>query len=245
MKTFKTLVSLTVILAAFSCAKGPSVSDGYVTFAVSADEAITDVTKGHVSDYAQLPQSTDFSLEIEDASGASFWNGKITDWDPATVIPAGVYTVTASYGNLEDEGFGKPYFTGTESFEVKGGETAEISVPVALGNTLIRIRCSENFKNYYKDYSFVLYRGNVDIAEFVKDETRAAFFDGYKVSLRGTMRTETGAEKTFAPDEYTNLAPATIYTLELDVANIGSSAVTVTFNNTVETVELGDVELND
>jgi hypothetical protein len=30
-----------------------------------------------------------------------------------------------------------------------------------------------------------------------------------------------------------------------DVAGTGSGAVTITFNNTVETVELGDVELND
>ena len=62
--------------------------------------------------------------------------------------------------------------------------------------------------------------------------------------MAGTLVTETGAEKTFSRD-YTGLAPATAYNMVFDIAGVGNGAVTVTFNNTVETVELGDVELND
>ena len=102
----------------------------------------------------------------------------------------------------------------------------------------------ELLKNYYKDYTFKLERNGFEIVTFVKDEPKAAFIDGYRVTVSGVLTTESGAEKTFS-HEYTALAAATAYNMVFDVAGTGSGAVTITFNNTVETVELGDVELND
>ena len=38
---------------------------------------------------------------------------------------------------------------------------------------------------------------------------------------------------------------ATAYTFRFDVSNAGGTSITIEFNDTVETVELGDCELND
>ena len=152
-------------------------------------------------------------------------------------------SVNASYGDIEDEGFDKPYFTGAQNFAVKGGETSSVSVPVALGNTIIKISCSEYFKKYYSDYTFKLTRGTAEIATFVKDETKGAFIDGYKIKVEGTL---TGELKTYSFEkEYSGLDEATAYTLNFDAPNVGGSTITISFNDTVETVELGDYELND
>ena len=214
-----------------------------VAFAVSSNDVVADMTKSNVSDYTALPAAGDFTITILDESSSQFWSGKISEWDSSTPLPAGNYTVNASYGDIEDEGFDKPYFTGTQTFAVKGGETSSVSVPVALGNTIIKVSCSEYFKKYYSDYTFKLTRGAAEIATFVKDEARGAFIDGYKIKVEGTL---TGELKTYSFEkEYSGLDEATAYTLNFDASNVGGSTITISFNDTMETVELGDYELND
>lgn len=118
-----------------------------------------------------------------------------------------------------------------------------MSVPVALGNAIIKMTFSESFNNYYKDYTFKLTRDGADIATFVKGETKAAFIDPYKITLEGTL---VGENKTVTVNyDYTNLNEATAYTFNFDVTNVGGAAIRISFNDTVETIELGDVELND
>lgn len=244
MKQLKTIFGVLALLAAFSCTK--SQQDGccgQIQFEISSNEIVADQTKSNVSDYTTLPSTGDFTLEILDASSVSVWTGKVSEWDATTALPVGNYTVTASYGSLEDEGFDKPYFYGTTTFAVTGGVTTNVSVPVALGNTIILVSCTQNFQNYYREYSFTLSRSTSTIATFAKGETKGAFIDGYKITVTGTLTTET-ATKTFTAD-YSNLAEATAYTMLFDASNVGGGTITVTFNDTVETIELGDLELNE
>ena len=185
------------------------------------------------------------SVKKEDmtASSASVWKGKLSEWDTATLLKAGNYKVTASYGDLEDEGFDKPYFTGEAEFTVAGSQTSEVEVSVALGNTVILVSCTDSFRNYYKDYTFSLSRSGKEIVAFAKDEARGAFVDGYKFTLEGTLSSETRTQ-TFTK-EYSSLDEATAYTFMFDVANTGGASITITFNDSVETIELGDLELNE
>ena len=243
MKHLKTIFSVLALIAAFSCTQSQTEGNGRVAFAVSSNDVVADMTKSNVSDYTALPAAGDFTITILDESSSQFWSGKISEWDSSTPLPAGNYTVNASYGDIEDEGFDKPYFTGTQTFAVKGGETSSVSVPVALGNTIIKVSCSEYFKKYYSDYTFKLTRGAAEIATFVKDEARGAFIDGYKIKVEGTL---TGELKTYSFEkEYSGLDEATAYTLNFDASNVGGSTITISFNDTMETVELGDYELND
>lgn len=244
MKKLRSLIGLVALMAVASCSKSVIGTEGHVSFAVSADQHLADITKSNVSDFAALPVPEDFVLTVTDADGASVWSGKSKDWDPATKIKAGEYTVKAVYGSIEEEGFDKPCFEGSATFEVKGKETTQVEIPASLANTVVKVTCSENLKNYYKDYTFALERNNSVIVTFAKGETKAAFIDGYKVTVTGVLTAESGAQKTFSK-EYTNLAPATACNMVFDVAGTGGGAVTISFNNTVETVELGDVELND
>ena len=243
MKHLKTIFGVLALIAAVSCTKSQTEGNGRVAFAVSSNDVVADMTKSNVSDYTTLPAAGDFTITILDESSSQFWSGKISEWDSSTPLPAGNYTVNASYGDIEDEGFDKPFFTGTQTFAVKGGETSSVSVPVALGNTIIKVSCSEYFKKYYSDYTFKLTRGAAEIATFLKDETKGAFIDGYKIKVEGVL---TGELKTYSFEkEYTGLDEATAYTLNFDAPNVGGSTITISFNDTVETVELGDYELND
>lgn len=239
----KRILGIMVLLAAFACTKNPTEVNGHVDFDVSGNNVVADVTKSNVSDYTTLPLAEDFTINILDASSMSVWNGKISEWDAATPLLAGKYTVEASYGSLAEEGFDKPFFYGVSAFEIKGAETANVTVNVSLGNTIVKVTCSDYFTRYFSDYTFRLTRDGSEIATFVKNETRGAFIDGYKIKVEGTL---TGEMKTYTfEQEYTGLDEATAYAINFDAPAVGGSTITISFNDTVETVELGDYELND
>ena len=243
MKYLKITLFMMALLAASSCAKNTVEDKGQVSFSISSDIEIADQTKSSVSDYTTLPSAEGFAILITDQQNKTLWSGNISEWDATTDIKAGTYTVTATYGSIEEEGFDKPYFKGTATFTVQPETSIEVPINVALANTVIRISCTENFKKYYNDYTFTLTRNANTIATFVKDETKAAFIDAYKISLSGTITSATKTQ-SFTRD-YTNLNEATAYTILFDAANVGGSSITITFNNTVETVSLGDFELNN
>ena len=244
MKHLQALIGALILLVAVSCTKNQVEGYGSVSFALDNNAEIVEQTRSNVSDYTTLPSVENFTITIKDASNAPVWSGLISEWGSSPIqLRAGNYTVEATYGSLEEEGFDKPYFCGNASFAVTGGQTINVPITVSLGNTIIKVSYSDNFKAYFSDYTFKLTRDNSDIAVFAKDETRGAFIDGYKITVEGEM---TGELKTFSySQEYSNLEVATAYTLAFDVDNVGSATLTVTFNDEVETVELGDIELND
>lgn len=244
MKHFKTIIGALAVFAAVSCAKTQQDGCGRIRFEVAGDYNVTDVTRSNVSDYTALPSPADFNIDVLDASSSTVWTGKISEWDSATVLPAGSYSVKASYGALEDEGFDKPYFYGSQTFTVTGGATASVSIPVALGNTVVLVSCTENFRKYYSDYTFTLSRNGAEIVTFVKDDTRAAFVDGYRFTVSGAIVGPTGKTYSFSSD-YQTMKEATAYTFVFDASNVGGATITISFNDTVETIDLGDIELND
>ena len=243
MKHLKTILSVMVLMLAFSCTKNQAEGNGQVSFSLSSKLELADVTKSSVSQFTTLPSAQNFTITIKNASDATVFTGLISEWDEATLLPVGTYTVTATYGSLEEEGFDKPFFTGTADFTVKGGEQTSVSIPVSLGNAIVRMTFTEAFNNYYPDYTFKLSRDGQEIAVFEKGETRAVFVDPWKFKLEGTLIGEMKTS-TFSK-EYSNLLEATAYTFNFDVTNVGGGAITIRFNDTVETIELGDHELND
>ena len=243
MKHLKTILAMVVLTLAFSCTKSQIQGNGQVSFVLSSDIEIADQTKSSVSQYTTLPSAGDFTITITDASSASVWTGNISDWDSSTQLPVGNYNVTATYGAIDEEGFDKPYFTGSAVFSVVGAQTTEVKISVSRGNTVVLVSCTDNFKNYYKDYTFNITRDGSTLVSFVKGESRAAFVDGYKFTLQGVIESETKTQ-TFSRD-YSSLDEATAYTFLFDAPNVGGSAITITFNNNVETIELGDLELNE
>ena len=243
MKLNKSVVCAFARLAALACTKeNRSGRAGHISFSVSSDGTVAESTRANVSDYTTLPASSDFSIEV---TGDSFsWTGKISEWDASTALAAGNYSVKANYGSNEEEGFDKPYFTGTKSFAVQGGQTASVSIPVSLGNTIVKVSCTDMFRNFFPAYAFSLTRDGGRIVDFAQGETRAAFVDGYKFHIEGSFTNQAGKASTFSK-EYTNLYEKTCYTLTFDADNVGGATLSISFNDTVETVELGDTELND
>jgi len=245
MKFNKTALWLAAILALVSCTKDKNaLLQGKLTFDVEGDYMVAD-TKSKVSDFTALPGKADFTLTIKDSEGKTFWTGKLTEWSSETQIPSGNYTASAEYGAEGTEGFGKPWFVGSKSFAVSGAKQTDVVIPIALGNTIVRISTTAMFDNYFTDYTFTLVTGNGSKIDFVKGENRAAFVDAFRFRVNGTLTTQGGSIVTFAGDEYPSIEEKTCYTISFDAPNAGGATVNVSFNDTLETVSLGELELND
>ena len=232
-------------LAALSCTKsvsGVTGGEGTAGFTVSADIAVTDITRSDIADYTTLPSVGDFKIVVQNSDNTEIYSGPVSGWDESTKLQSGNYSVTASYGTESDEGFDKPFFTGNTAFVVNGGGKTEVSIPAALGNSIIRFSCSDNFRNYFTAYSFKVTTGSGTVIEFPSDETRAAFIEAYKFSVDGVLTTQAGVSKTFSKSFEVNAK--TCYTISFDASDIGGTSVTVTFDDTTVTVTLDDIELN-
>ena len=248
MKFHRIFGCAALMLAAASCSlkvsgDGDS-STGFVKFSVSGSDEIALVTKGSLSDYTALPASSDFRIVVKNSDGAVMYEGAVSEWDSSKALTAGSYSVTATFGEEGAEGFDKPYFTGATDFAIIGGQTTAVSVPAKLGNSLVKIECSGNFCNYFPERSFEIATGSGTKISFPKDETRASFIEAYKFSLSGTFKSQGGTEKSFSKD-YNSLESNTCYTIKFDASNIGGLKVTVTFDDSVETVDYGNLELNE
>lgn len=229
----------TILLSSCENAEGGM---GKVSFNVSQQNTVTDITKSSVSSYTTLPSVEDFTITIEDSNGESI---SVSDPNALTTLKAGNYTAKTVYGSVSEEGFDKPCFIGEQQFTINGGESISVNIKASLANCLIRMEYTDNFKNYYSDYSFTLTTGRGAVINFPADENRATFVDAYLVRVKGELVNQGGKTQSFSEKEYRNLAAATCYTMKFDASNIGSASITISFNNNLETVELGEFDLNE
>lgn len=243
MKRLVNLLSLSVLLAIVACSKNSNAGYGMLHIGLNTDGFVVETTKATVSDFAEVPVKEDFIVKITDSYSTLIWEGKVTEYDPYMLLQAGTYKVTASYGDISEEGYAKPYFYGSQDIVIVGDETTEAIVTASLGNTIVKIECTERFKKYFSEYSFSLNRAGTKIMDIPNDDSRGVFLDGYSFTVDGVFVSEMRTYE-FSKD-FSNLNPATVYSIVFDIDNIGSTTINVIFNDTVEVIDLGDIELND
>lgn len=248
MKFYRINGFVLAALALLSCSKAGvhdgANAEGFVEFTTENDWSVVEATKSAVSDYTTLPSKDDFTISVKNSDGTEIYKGLISEWSADHKLSAGSYSVSANYGSEGVEGFDKPYFTGSTPFSVLGGETTAVSIPTSLGNSIVKVAVTDMFKNYFPTYSFNVVTGSGATIAFPATETRGAFVDAYKLSVSGEATKENGVKVQIPSKDFHDLQPATCYTITFDVTNVGGLKLTISFNDTVETVELGDVELN-
>lgn len=239
-----TVIILSALMALPSCKKDEPAS-GRIELSLNGAFEIAEVTKSQVSDYTVLPSVSDFTVTVRNSKSATIWTGLLSEYDATMKYDAGAYTAEAVYGAEGQEGFDKPWISGTQDFNVTGGQTTSVSIPVKLSNSIIKVACTDQFNNYFPEHSFTVTTGSNTVIPFPKGETRAAFIDAYRFRIDGSMTSQSGAVKSFSKEYSSGIEAATCYTIRFDVTNVGHLTITISFNDTLETVDLGDVELND
>lgn len=237
MKTTRLTILALALIASAACQKADRT--GQLVFSLEEGEVADVVTKGNVTDYAALPSENSFNLTIKDSKSATVYAGTIGDWSPAVRLGAGNYTAEVSYGSDAEEGPEKPYFAGSTAFSLAGGETTTVTIPVTLGNSVVKVSTTAAFKNYYPTSTFTV---TTPDNSFTWDGK--PIFVAYQFSVGGAVTNQAGQDFTLETKTWKGDA-ATCYTVKYDVNNVGGVTVAVSFNDNVESVDLGETELND
>lgn len=241
MKRYLVLFSALALLAG-SCTRtgGP----GTLDIVIGGDYSVADIVKSRVDSYTELPSAGDFTLTITNQAQSVVWTGTASSWDSTLPLAAGVYKVSAVYGEEGIEGKDKPWFLGEKDVEIESEKTSSAEIRVSLGNCIVRCECTTAFLNYFPEYSFSLATGAGNVLGFSNTQTDAVFMDAYKFTLSGTLKAQGGNSVNVGPKEYEGLEAATCYTLKFDATKTGGVKLQISFNDSTEEVDLGNLELN-
>ena len=243
MKIKNILLYGVTMLLLVSCAnEDQQAASGYgaINVQISADYQVVPVTRSTPSP-AETPENPDvneFALKLVSTSGSftRSWDS-LADFDPAEKIPVGSYTMSAYHGDLEDEGFDKPYYLGETDVTVRDRENTPVEIHCTLANVKVTVEYSEAFKNYFADYATTVHATNGDYVKFVKDETRAAYVKPGKITIQTYLKKQNGIESTFEPAAIEDAKPRQHYRIKLDIADnaAGEAQLNISFDETTET----------
>lgn len=247
MTKFKTLALLfAVALTSVGCSEeGLESGRGRMSIALSANDSAIEVARASLG--LSKPAAADFALTISDAQGEIIgeWTS-LTEYDENTLYDVGNYTAMVKCGSTLNEAFETPCFEGTKEYAIVDEQTTAVQITAYVTNAVVKIDCTDAFKNYFTEYEFTLVTASDTKIPFVAGETRRAFIDPNNFSVKGSAKTQTGSTINFEK-AFSNIAAKTLYTVKFDVnsGNVGSATVTVSFNDEVVEEIPVDIELSD
>ncbi len=251
MKKTVTLFAPCMLLLLGSCASedGPMAGEGegVIALHLRADGAVTDaVPLTRASQAAMVPEVSDLALSLVKADGSYS-----RQWASAADFPAdqpfgiGNYTMTASWGEPDDEGFDKPYYFGETEVTVEEGKTTEVNLTASLANTMVSISYTDAFRNYFTQYSSQVHSAGGDFIAFLADETRPAYLRPGTVTVTINITKPNGVSATIQPAEFEALARHHYHvTLDVNNGETGEAQLAVIFDDSVVSEDV-TVDLSD
>ncbi len=199
---------------------------------------------------AQSVSASDLSLKLtsENGSYAREWASAAEFSDPVTV-PVGKYTLEASYGSINDEGFEKPCYYGSSTLTVEENRTTPVSVTASLANTMVRVEMSDMFRDYFAAYTLTLRSETGNEIAYADGETRPVYLMPGHVTATINITKQNGTTAKLEPKSFTAEARHS-YVLKFDVngGQAGDGFLTLTYDEMTATedvvIDLSDEILN-
>lgn len=228
-----------------SCAKDePRNSlEGRIDVRVSADPTLSDEVSRSVEE-GTVPDVNDFGLTIESAD-----KGVVGSWDSFSEfhpvsISVGTYTVTASYGDAEAEGFDAISYQGSTNVEVRKEETAEASVTCTINKAKVSITYTDEFKSYFSSYSAYISSSRGNKVVYESDESRGAYFVPGDLGVYLEVTRQGISQKvTLNPKNFTAEAKHE-YRLTMDV-DASTASLKIIFNDNPSSAQNVEVNISD
>lgn len=173
------------------------------------------------------------SVKITNSDGSIFQEAN--DWTElqgkSFLVPAGkTYTIQAySYGKTIEQGFdASPYYSGSEELIVKANTAHTVNVVCGLAQSMVTVSYSDNFKNYFSDYSATVTGNEALNLVFSATETRAAYVKANQpLQITLTLTPNGGEETSVTQSIVENALPAYRYNVKYDVDLEGSGDIDV------------------
>lgn len=160
-----------------SCAKDEAQSSlkGRIDVRVNTDQSLSDEVSRATEEVTE-PDLNGFALTIASVDGevSNSWDS-FEKFEPV-FVEVGTYTVTASYGEAESEGFDALSYLGSTNVEVRKDETVEAAVTCTINKAKVSVSYTDDFKKYFSSYSAYVSSSKGNKVTYAADETRGAYF---------------------------------------------------------------------
>lgn len=157
----------------------------------------------------------------------------------------GDYHFEAFYGNIEDEGFEKPYYYGDQNIKVTDGGTTKVALTASLANTMVSVSYTEAFTKYMTAYSAELHSDGGAYIYYGSDETRPAYLRPGTVSLNVTVTKPNGKTATLQAAKFTGKQRYHHHvTVDLNNGEVGDVVMVITFDDNTDEQPV-EIDLSD
>lgn len=223
-------------------------TDGSIIVSVDLDKGVISSKSMAKSDApssradAQAVSASDLTLKLFSQTGDFTRDlGTAGSFTDPVQVPVGKYNLEASYGDITQEGYGKPYYFGSSSLEVFENKTTPVSCTAQLGNSMVKVEFTDAFKAYFASYSLTLHSslGN-EIA--YTDPSQSLYMYPGEVTATIEIEKRNGTRATLQPKSFT-AQPRHSYLLRFDVngGEVGDGVLVLTYD---EAVNQEDVEID-
>lgn len=226
----------------------PGGPEGKIVLDLTTDSRVIMNTRADDSQVSVIPEAEQFAISFEkqDGSFSKTWSN-LNLFNKESGFPIGTYTISASFGDKEVEGFELPYFYAENQVTVESGTENRVSLHASLANSMVSVRYTDDFKSRFAAYSASLKaESGSDWVVFAKDEDRPAYMKPEKIDLRLTLTNAQGKKVEVAPYSFT-ARPQYHYIVTLGVSEeneTGDARLDVQITEEVES-EFIDINLGD
>lgn len=246
------LTSSAVVMLLASCGAEDNPSNtgsGSVNLKVGVNSEIvtaSDASDGRSADIS-APSVEEFTVKMssKDGSYSHSW-ASVSEFPVDEQFKTGSYRMEAYYGNLEDEGFEKPYYYGYSDFVISEASVTDVKVTCSLANTMVSVDYTEAFMGYFSDYCTELHSDGGAYIVYGKDETRPAYLRPGNIAMTISLTLPSGTTTTFQPAVMENALARHHYHVTMDVngGEMGTARLVIKFDDTLATEDVS-IDLSD
>ena len=244
-----TVVATGMIIAGCSDSYNPNSSQNgriYASFDLDAEVITSAGVSKSPSRQAMAVTASQLAIDLNSEDGRVSRHWDSPDLFPVDEdFPVGAYTMEASYGSPDDQGYDKPYYHGSTTLTVKDSETTPVSITATLANAMVSVSFTDNFKKFFQEYTPSLIAGNANLAY---DREEPCYVTPGAVTLQLDVTKFTGAKATLTPKTFT-AEPCHHYRLTVDVnAQAGEGQLVLKYDEMLATedviIDLSDELIN-
>lgn len=229
--------------------KNPSLGKGDFSLSLKTDNEVIPILRSSASQSTVEPSAEDFAIKLanEDGTFSKTWSS-LTNIPTDGSYDVGTYTLSASYGALENEGFDTPYYYGESQFVIRDQETTAVDVMCTLGHVKVTLNYTDAFKGYFNNWETTL--RTVGGKEVVANryETRDIYLRPGDITIKMSLSKNYGSTVEYEPAKIKDAKAREHYVITFDVSdNVGTATLSIVFDkNTVNepiTINVSDEAL--
>lgn len=233
IKNFITILFTSFLLCHYSCTtdNDPHITNsGIVNINLNIDNKIIICGNDSILKDSLIPSIDDFSIAMKSFDGnfVGQWTS-ISQYPKDEAVRTGSYSISATYGDINIEGFEKPFYYGGSEIHVSEGTTSNVEITCALANTMVSIRYSEAFKSFFTEYSAILHSEGGAYIDYLENESRPVYLKPGKIYMLISLTKKNGINSSFQPVEINNALPQHHYFIYVDVKNTDSEEPSLEF----------------